>query len=103
MSNSGNGNDMVLRRWHIYLALATLALPSGKILFSAGGTDARTEEKMVVFQQRLDRDEQELARKDVLDPKINSIEKSQAEMKTQLDAQGEKLQRILELELQRRH
>jgi len=99
--NNGAGNgEGILKRWHVYVALLSILLAAGKIVFTAGDTGARTEEQMREFRQRLDKDEQELARKDVLDPRLSSIEQSQKETKAALEQENAKLDKIMEMELQ---
>ena len=71
-----NGNG-VLKRWHVITALLAIIIPSAKIVFFAGDTNARTEERIANMAAEIAMIKQEYARKDVIDQRLANIEKSQ--------------------------
>lgn len=90
---NGSGPE-VLKRWHVYAALFAIFLAASRIVFSAGGTDARTEEQLNMLRQRISQDEQDFARKDVLEQRLKSIEESQKKQEGSLDRQTQTLNEI---------
>lgn len=78
MADIGNGNgNGVLKKWHIMVALLAIIIPSAKLVFFAGDTSARTEERLSNLSLEVSQIKQEYARKDVIDERLLSIEKSQ--------------------------
>lgn len=76
MNGNVNGNG-VLRKWHIYAGLFSIILACAKVVFFAGGTEAKTEEQIANLQAQVTKIEREYARADVINEKLASIEQSQ--------------------------
>ncbi len=90
-----NGEDKVLRRWHVYLALTAILLASGKVIWSAGGTDARTEEQLSTIRVDVSQIKQDFARKDVLEPRLANMEKSLTKSEEAIKEQNRLLGELL--------
>lgn len=93
VAESSNGSD-VLKKFGTYAAIVGVLLASGKVLWGGGGTEARFEEKVQILTERQQRDEQEFARKDVLDERLLNIEKSQQKLESQLDKETALLEQL---------
>lgn len=71
-----NGNG-VLKKWHVFTALLAIIISAAKIVFFAGDTSARTEERIANMNAEILTIKQEYARKDVIDMRLGNIERSQ--------------------------
>lgn len=77
MAGSENGNG-VLKRWHVYAALFSVVLAAAKIVFFAGDSSARTEEKIANLNSEYSQLREEYAKKvDSIEKRLEDIEKSQ--------------------------
>lgn len=100
MAEGSNGSD-VFKRFGTYVALLGVILASGRIIWGGGGAEASLEQKVQVLMEQQHRDEQEFARKDVLDQRLADIERSYQRLEKQLETQTNTLEEI-RLGLQRR-
>lgn len=79
-------------RVHTYIALVTLVITMGAIVWKAGGTDAGTESRIIHLENDMRRVEAEYARKDVIEERLKNIQESMAKIERSQDAET----RILE-------
>lgn len=93
-----NGNGK--KNLGLYLSLAMSVFAVGKSTFFAGGETARQEEHLRYLDQRIDKEFPEFARRDVIDMRIISIERSQAKEEVILTEQTKLIEQI-NIELQR--
>lgn len=100
MADGGNGTD-ALKRFGTYAALLGVILASGRIIWGGGGVEARFEEKVQILTERQQKDEQDFARKDVLDERLANIERSQQKVENQLDKETQTLDQ-LKMEIMKR-
>jgi hypothetical protein len=91
----------VLKKWHVYLALLAVLLSAGKFLFFAGSSDARTEEQLTALKLRVEHDERDYIRKDVVEVRLLNLERGMQEIEDGLVKQGELLDGV-RLSLQKR-
>ena len=94
-------ND-VLKKWHVYAALLAVFLTASKLVFFAGGADAKLEEQVAEQKIRLEQDERDFARRDVIEQRIAMIEKSQERIEVQLQKQEDTLEEI-RIAIRQRH
>lgn len=93
--HSQSSNGSILKRWHVFTGLFLILLPSAKIVFFAGGADARTEEQLSSLRSEVSKIETEYARKEVIDQRLANIEKSQQRVEDQVKDQNKLLEELL--------
>jgi len=83
--SNANGSNGYARRWQTILALGISLLTFGKVVFFAGGSDARVEEHLRFDDAKLDRLEAECAKAREIDLQIQAIKDSQHRLEQTID------------------
>lgn len=91
---NGNGDYSVLKKWHVYAVIFTVALTCGKVVFFSGEASAHYDEQISQIKARLDQDDQNFERKDVIELRMAGIERSTQRIEEVLDKQATALEEI---------
>lgn len=94
-NGNGNGNGSGIRKWHVYLAIASMLIPMLGIIFSVGKVDASNEGRISRVEQDVKKVQEEYARKDLVDQKLLTMENTLARIEREEFNQGETLKSIL--------
>lgn len=98
---NNNGKNGFVKKWHLVTALVTVSITIIGFGFRVGVVDAQFEDRMGSIERHVDYDDTVLARKDVLDQRLQNIENEEHKIEMLQQAQNDELQKIL-LENRRR-
>jgi hypothetical protein len=90
-----NEDGALLQRWQIYSALAGFVLTCGGIVFWAGASNARLEDRQGQLEKHVDYDDAVFVRADVLSVKLESIQETQRRIEGIQEEQSKTLEQLL--------
>ena len=95
MNDLNRGPNGSLQKWHVYVALASVLLACGSVVFKAGFSDAQINERMNSIEKHLDYDDTVFVRADVVNAKLATVEEMQHRIEGMQDQQSKTLEELL--------